>query len=62
MEAAKRMPKTMWSHAVLDASDKGNYLTTAQMGKLQASPNMNYDNIAQLFPGAKIPCPSVFIP
>lgn len=41
MAAASHMPKTMWSHAVLDALDKGNYLATTKKGKIQESPNTN---------------------
>lgn len=37
MAAAPHMPKSIWSHAVLDAADKGNYLATAKECGIQPS-------------------------
>lgn len=59
MAAATHMPKTIWSHAVLDAADKGNYLATAKIGKLQANPNTK---IARQCPKAQIRGPRNFLP
>ena len=38
MAAAPHMPKSFWFHAVLDASDKSNYLATEKEGQLQKCP------------------------
>lgn len=59
MAAAKHMPKNMCSYDALDASDKGNYLATANMCKLQASPNAH---ILIGCPSAKISSPNCFLP
>lgn len=59
MAAAEHILEKMWSYAVLDASDKDNYLTTAKIGKIQSSPNAH---ISLKFPGAKIANPSCLIP
>lgn len=59
MEAAKHMPNKMCTFTVLDAADKRNYLATAKVSKLQASPNAP---ISFKRPGAKIVSPGGFLP
>lgn len=38
MAAVPSMPKTFWSHALLDTAEKGNYMATVKNGKLALSP------------------------
>ena len=48
-----------WSHAVLDAADRGNYLATAKEGILQSSP---HSKIKQHCPNYSISSPESFLP
>lgn len=58
MEAEPHMPKLFWSHAVLDAADKGNYLAIAKQGKIQPSPRAH---IQKVCPEYKMLSPAAFL-
>lgn len=59
MAAAPHMSKTFWSHAVLDVANKGNYLTTAEEGRIQPSPRKFISNQCPEF---ETPSPATFLP
>ena len=59
MTAAPHMPKKFWSHAVLDAAEKGNYLSTTKNGQMQASP---HTRIQQSRPDYCIVSPATLLP
>lgn len=59
MAVAPHMPKRFWTHAVLDAAEKGNHKATAKNSKLTLSP---YRRIERLCPEEKVPNPATLLP
>lgn len=59
MDASSRMPKRFWSHTVLDAADKWNYMATAKEGKLKPRP---HKTISSQCPDYFIPSPATLLP